>query len=269
MLVLLPPSEGKTAADDGGPPLALESLTAPGLTATRERVLDALVAVSSRPDALEVLGVGSRLAPEVARNVVVRTAPAAPARCVYTGVLFEAAGLETLEGGALARAGEHVRIASALWGLVSPLDMIPAYRLSMDRDLPGVGPLARVWHGPLTAELGPVAAQQLVVDCRSTAYQAAWRPPSGAHAWVTVRVVRDGRVVSHAAKHTRGVLAGHLVRRPGAPPRDALELEAVARELVGAPRVPPLPGRLPPPRVVAATLRDGRDGSRVLEITVE
>ena len=271
MLVLLPPSEGKTPADDGAPPLALDGLTAPGLTATRRRVLDALVAVSSRPDALEVLGVGPQIAPEVARNVVLPTAPSAPARQVYTGVLYEAAGLDALEGDALTRAGEHVRIASALWGLVSPLDPVPAYRLAMDRDLPGVGPLAKAWREPLAAELDPVAAEGLVVDCRSAAYQAAWRPGAGAHAWVTVRVVRDGRVVSHAAKHTRGVLTGHLVRRPGPAPRDATELLDAARELVTAPGAgspPAARGRAPAPRIVGAGLLDGPGRSQVLELAV-
>lgn len=276
MLVLLPPSEGKTPADDGAPPLDLHRLTAPGLTPVRERVLDALAQVSARPDALEVLGVGAGVAREVARNVVVRTAPAAPARHVYSGVLFAAARLGEIEGAALERAGDHVRVVSALWGLVSPLDEVPAYRLSMDRDLPGVGPLARAWRAPLAAELDPAAAERLVVDCRSATYQAAWRPGRDARSWVTVRVVRDGRVVSHAAKHTRGVLTGHLVTRPGPPPQDAAELLEAARELVDA--TPPEPSSatagsarrrtVPAPRVVDVALHDGPGASRVLELAV-
>jgi hypothetical protein len=45
----------------------------------------------------------------------------------------------------------------------------------------------------------------------------------------------DGRrsVVSHHAKHTRGVLTRHLLTRRGTAPTTAAALARVARELVG------------------------------------
>ena len=131
MLVLLPPSEGKTPPPADGAPLDLTRLVAPGLRPTRERVLDALVEASARPDARELLGVGATVADEVARNVTLRSAPTREARHVYSGVLYAAAGADRLEGAALERAERHVRTVSALWGLVAPTDPIPAYRLSM------------------------------------------------------------------------------------------------------------------------------------------
>jgi cytoplasmic iron level regulating protein YaaA (DUF328/UPF0246 family) len=239
VLILLPPSEGKTAPVRG-PALDLPSLSSPALTATREAVLDALVAVSARPDAVEVLGVGAGIAGEVARNAHLRTAPAVAARHVYTGVLYAAAGLDRLTPAARTRAADAVRVVSGLWGLVGPEDRIPAYRLSMGVDLPGIGPLAAAWRAPLAAELDPRAdAGELVVDCRSAAYLAAWKPARAAQgAWVQVRVLRevDGRrsVVSHHAKHTRGVLTRHLVSRRGAAPATPRDLARVAAELVGS-----------------------------------
>lgn len=239
VLILLPPSEGKTAPVRGAA-LDLSALSAAGLTGTREAVLDALVAASARPDALEVLGVGAGVADEVARNTGLRAAPTAPAGHVYTGVLYAAAGLDRLTPAARRRAAAAVRVVSGLWGLVGPEDPIPAYRLSMGVDLPGVGPLAAAWREPLRAELDPRAlAGDLVVDCRSATYLAAWRPPRAALAsWVQVRVLREvaGRrsVVSHHAKHTRGVLTRHLVTRRGREPHTPGELAAAARELVGS-----------------------------------
>ncbi|SFK03600.1 YaaA family protein [Cellulomonas sp. KH9] len=236
MLVLLPPSEGKTPAPPTAPPLDLDALSHGGLTPVREKVLDALVAVSGRPDACDVLGVSAGLADEVARNVGLRGAPAARASRVYTGVLYGAAGLDALTPAARARAVGSVRVVSALWGLLTVDDVVPAYRLSMGTDLPGIGPLAAAWRGPLGVELGDAADGGLVVDCRSAAYRAAWTPPAGA-CWVDVRVLRevDGRrsVVSHHAKHTRGVLTRHLVTRRGRAPRDAEELADAASALVG------------------------------------
>lgn len=237
MLVLLPPSEGKTPAEHGDP-LDLAALSgARRLTAHRRRVLTALARASRRRDALEVLGAGASLAPEVARNTRLTTEPTAPAHDVYTGVLFAAAGLADLpDDAARDRAERAVRVVSALWGAVTPADRIPAYRLSMGTDLPGVGPLARSWRDPLAKELDPLAADRLVVDCRSAAYAAAWSP-SGGPGHVTVTVLRDeaGRrtVVSHWAKHTRGLLARHLVTRTGEDPASPAELLDAAGELVG------------------------------------
>ena len=258
MLVLLPPSEGKTAPADG-PPLALGALSHPALTEHRDAVLEALVKVSAHADAAAVLGTGPSLGHEVERNARLRREPTAPAARVYTGVLFTAAGLGALPEAARDRAARSVRVVSALWGLVAPTDPIPAYRLSMGVHLPGIGPLARAWRPVLAAELDPCARGELVVDCRSATYAAAWRPPTGS-SWVAVRVLRDvdGRrtVVSHHAKHTRGVLTRALLTA-AEEPRSPQDVLAVARELVGGPLVD------------AALAGPVRGGAHVLTLTVD
>ena len=237
MLLLLPPSEGKSVPA-AGDPVDLGRLWGAPLTDHRRRVLDALVAASARPDAATLLGVGPSLAGELVRNAGVAAAPAAPAAAVYSGVLFAAARLDALDADDAARADERVRILSGLWGALRPGDRIPAYRLPIATHLPGVGPLAGSWRPHLRPLLDPAAAEHLVVDARSSSYAAAWPVPPGGPGHVEVAVLRevDGRrsVVTHWAKHTRGVLAGHLVRTP----RDATtpqELAGLAEELVGTP----------------------------------
>lgn len=276
MLICLPPSEGKTPAPDGGAPVDLRALTAPELAPQREAVLDALAAVSAGPGATEALKVGTTLADEVARNTSLRTASAAAATEVYTGVLYTAAGLGDLTGPARDLATDSVRTFSGLWGVVAPADRIPAYRLSMGVDLPGIGRLATAWRPHLTTALAQRAAGDVVVDCRSAAYLASWKPATtGEHAadWVTVRVVRetDGRrtVVSHNAKHTRGVLTGHLLRRTGRPPSSADELLTAVRELDGE-VIGTEVGTGLSYRMIEATLGDppARSGPRVLELVI-
>ena len=90
MLILLPPSEGKTAPVSGDP-VDLGSLAFPALTKTRERLLDVLARLTF-PRALKYLDVGPGLLAEAQRNLTLRTAPAAPASTVYTGVLYEHLG---------------------------------------------------------------------------------------------------------------------------------------------------------------------------------
>lgn len=223
MLVLLPPSETKWAGPRRGTAVRLDSLSHPDLTPAREKVLDALVEVSARPDAVEVLGAGASLADVVAANTTLRTRPSAKAAQIYTGVLYDALGMPTLP----ATAAKRLLVVSALWGVLNPRDRVPGYRLSMGTDLPGIGPLHQFWRPHLTAVLAP---EGVVVDCRSAAYAAAWVPdPETSGRTVGVRVLSGGKVVSHAAKHTRGLVARHLLTRGGRPPKNPAALaDAVA-----------------------------------------
>ncbi|MGO2702109.1 MAG: peroxide stress protein YaaA, partial [Cellulosimicrobium funkei] len=157
-----------------------------------------------------------------------------------------------------------------------PADRVPAYRLSMAVDLPGVGKLATAWRPHLAPVLDERAAGDVVVDCRSATYVGAWKPrTSGPRAaeWVAVRVVREhaGKrtVVSHNAKHTRGVLAGHLVRREAASPSSAAGLLDAARELVGTVIGTEVGSGLTY-RLIEATLHDAttRSGPRTLELVI-
>lgn len=219
MRLLLPPSEGKTRPVTG-PALELEGLLgAPGLTPPREALIEELAALGDGQEAVRVLGLGARSAQEAGLNLVLRTAPCAPAHALYTGVLYEAAALSEAarEPGAESVLRDRVVILSGLWGAVRGTDLLPDHRLGMGLSLPAAGRLAAFWRPRLAGVLDPWAGG-VVVDCRSGAYSPAWQPRTG---WdgelVRVRVesVRpDGTraVVSHFAKRARGLLAGVLVR---------------------------------------------------------
>lgn len=220
MLILLPPSEGKAAPRRRGRPVDLAALGLPELTPTRAAVREALAAASAAPEALEVLGVGESLRPEVEQNTRLGSTPAAGALEVYTGVLYDALDFTTLSPAGKRRAGRGLRVQSALWGPVGPADRITPYRLSMAVTLPGLGPLARVWRSALAGPLAALAGDGVVVDCRSSTYAAAWMPTGdAARRLLAIRVFTEvaGRrtVVSHAAKQTRGLVARVLLEHPG------------------------------------------------------
>ncbi|WP_084073337.1 YaaA family protein [Demequina sp. NBRC 110052] len=232
MLVLLPPSEGKTAPIEGDP-VDLAALSHAELADSRRRVGDALAKVSGQRNAMKVLDVGASLADEVVRNTTLWDNPADAAARVYTGVLYDAAKMASWDGPTLERAASRVRVVSALWGAVSPADAIPAYRLSMATALGRLGGLASFWRACLTPTLNALADGGLVVDCRSSSYVAAYRPDAP---WVAVKVMREfnGKraVVSHMAKHTRGLLAAHLVQTD-ATPATASDLADAAAGMIG------------------------------------
>ncbi|MFD9126255.1 peroxide stress protein YaaA [Kitasatospora sp. NPDC059571] len=225
MLVLLPPSEGKAASGDGAP-VDLGSLSLPELAAGRRAVLDALVGLcrGDEEQAAEVLGLSRGLRGEVARNAGLPEAGALPAGEVYTGVLFDNLGLAKLDAAAYARAERSLLVFSGLWGAVRIGDRIPPYRCSMGVKLPGIGALGTYWRTLMDAAVP--AGDGLVLDLRSSAYAAAWKPAGEVAArTATVRVLHEREVdgvlkrsvVSHFNKATKGRLVRDLLNAAAEP----------------------------------------------------
>jgi uncharacterized protein len=227
VLVLLPPSE--TKADGGsGPPLDLTTLTAPELTPVRTVLADALVTLAADvPASRAALGLSATQDDEVARNAALRSSPTLPALLRYTGVLYDALDVRSMTRAQRARAGRRLAVGSALFGLVSADDAVPAYRLSAGSQLPGMPTLRALWKPALSPVLA--AADDLVVDLRSGSY-AALAPVAGA---VTVEVLSerpDGSrsVVSHFNKAHKGRLA-RLLATTTAEPADPVGLRRLLR----------------------------------------
>jgi cytoplasmic iron level regulating protein YaaA (DUF328/UPF0246 family) len=231
VLILLPPSEGKRSPRRGKP-LDLDSLGFPDLRRHRGEVLDALLALCTTGDpasAAEVLGLGTTQIDEVARNAALPSAPTARADAVYSGVLYEALDVASLDAAARRRATSWLAVTSGLFGLLRPSDRVPAYRLSGDVSLPGIGTVSTYWSRRLDATVREAAGRGLVVDLRSSTYASFWRPsPDLARKVVTVRVLHEtgGRraVVSHFNKATKGRLVRSLLAdgaAPGSPARFA------------------------------------------------
>ncbi|MGD9736181.1 MAG: YaaA family protein [Solirubrobacterales bacterium] len=216
MLILLPPSEGK-AAPSAGKPVDLDALAfAAELTGSRRKLLAALerLAAEPRERAVAMLGVSPGQADEVEVDAKLYGAPAAPAAEVYAGVLYDRLELPALSE----RARERVLIASALWGMLRPADRIPYYRFSAKAKLPEIGALAGFWRPALKAAL-PDEEGRLVVDMRSGAYAAAWKPKRAELLAVRPFSQEGGRrkPVSHMAKAVRGEVAKALLAAKKAP----------------------------------------------------
>ncbi|WP_327723926.1 peroxide stress protein YaaA [Streptomyces europaeiscabiei] len=245
MLVLLPPSEGK-APSAGGAPLKLEGLSLPMLTGAREAVIGELVELCAgdQDKAREVLGLSEGLRGEVAKNAELLTAGTRPAGQVYTGVLYDALDLATLETAAKQRAARSLLVFSGLWGAVRVTDRIPSYRCSMGVKLPGVGALGTHWRTPMASELPEAAGDGLVLDLRSSAYTAAWKPKgevAGRTATVRVLHAPTRKVVSHFNKATKGRIVRSLLSA-GIAPKGPAELVEALRDLGYVVEVEPAAG---------------------------
>jgi cytoplasmic iron level regulating protein YaaA (DUF328/UPF0246 family) len=234
VFILLPPSEGKAPVPSRGRPLDVDALSLPALTPARKQLVTALerLAQGPRGAAVTALGLTAGLAGEVDKDAVLTTAPAMPAARLYSGVLYDALDIASLDAAARRRANRSILISSALFGSVHLTDRIPSYRLSMAARLPRMGTVASVWRAPLAEALPDHVGDSLVLDLRSGPYAAMWRPVRArADRLVTVRVLHEAipgdrssrSIVSHFNKATKGRLVRSLVQNAQLP-RTADEL---------------------------------------------
>jgi len=256
MRFLLPPSETKTRGGCGAF-FNADDLSFGALTSARQQVVAALESLAADPVlAAKVLKLGPKHLGELDANLQLRSSPTLPAIERYDGTLFDALkGIEpAVAGGAVhplselaqSRLGDHVFIQSALFGLVSATDQLPAYRLSGTTALPGVA-LKKVWpkaHSEVWAELAGNAAglptrtksNQVIIDLRSKAYaDLAPLPSDGSIDWVWVEVVYEGpdgvrKPMNHFNKKAKGVLVRAALQARQLP-KTLAELGEVARSV--------------------------------------
>jgi cytoplasmic iron level regulating protein YaaA (DUF328/UPF0246 family) len=105
--------------------------------------------------------------------------------------------------------------------------------------LPGLGALGAYWREPMAEVMPEAAGDGLVLDLRSSAYTAAWKPKGAvAERTASVRVLHsqmvDGvekrSVVSHFNKATKGRMVRDLLQS-GDRPKGPAELVDALREL--------------------------------------
>lgn len=244
MRILLPPSAGKTTKESTNH-LQLEKLwQAEHLTQTRRQLIDDVQNIALLVDAAQIFKLGPKNAHEISQNLEVYDAPALAAWQLYDGVLYEAAkfaqifssgdssqGSQSQGGqgqggqgqgnqpqGGQGQLEELTLVFSALFGPVRLTDLITPHRLSGSVKLPGQGSVASIWSKALKELLTQQLSGHVVVDLRSAEYGAMYRQTRGSDCLLlNIGVAKvnpaTGKrsVVSHWAKHTRGLLAGALL----------------------------------------------------------
>lgn len=211
MLILLPPSETKRPGGDRAF-RASELWHHRALGEARRQVRSALEELSRDPEAAaKTLKLGTKNRAELQHNLRLSCSGAMPAIERYTGVLYDALGIEDLPEPARSWIDAHVAVQSALFGVVRAGDPIPAYRLSGGSRLPELGaPLKRVWQRT-HAEID-WAAHGIVLDLRSGDYQAL-APIDGPYAFRLQVVQRAEDGTTRALNHFNKAAKGDLVRR--------------------------------------------------------
>lgn len=195
MLILLPPSEGKSEPRIPSP-LDLSKLS-------HASTLNAL-----RKTALKQAGLHSQK---------VQTDSA---MTIYNGVLYKALDWHSLPARAKTRGEKSLVIISALFGLVAPLDRIPRYKFKIQ---------SAFWKQEVTQVLSG-RKDDLIIDCRSSTYKGVWNPPIDRTVVARVFQVIDGErsVVTHMSKKYRGELVRNILLMDREP-RNLEELYEIAK----------------------------------------
>jgi cytoplasmic iron level regulating protein YaaA (DUF328/UPF0246 family) len=227
--ILLPPSETKLKG--GTPHSGHFALSFPVQNPSRYDILVPLEGLSrdDPAEAARILKLGPKSLDELANNRFT-DAPVMPAIDRYTGVLYSATGVDTWTPKQRDWAATHVYVHSALFGIISSADPIPAYRLSYDTRLLG-RPLKDFWLDSLGRAITEMAAGDWVLDARSSGYRdLAPIPPGTQSLYLDVVSANGGKALNHFNKVHKGELVAALVRgMPNLESPDALLKWAAAQ----------------------------------------
>ena len=160
--------------------------------------------------AATALKLGPKSIDELGNNVFT-DAPLMSAIDRYTGVLYSATGASQWTSTQRAWAAQHVFIHSALLGIASSADEIPAYRLSYDSKIRQV-PLTKLWKGLVSDAIRDMAAGDWILDCRSEGYRKLAPIPVGVESrYLEIVSAQGGKALNHFNKIHKGELVRALV----------------------------------------------------------
>lgn len=186
-VILIPPSESKQPGGDN-PPLKKVSKEVQPLIAHFNKI--------GQADWAKLLGVkGKALEQGVRANKTVLISKTFPAIERYTGVVYSAIDYASLSPKGKEFFNRHVRIISALFGLVSPDQLIPDYKWPMEK-----GGFDKHWRPIITRKL----KESYVIDLLPQAHKKAVQYEHGLS--IDFCLMKDGRnkPAGHSGKHIKG-----------------------------------------------------------------
>ena len=123
----------------------------------------------------------------------------------YTGVAFEAIQYNELSSNAQNYIDENVFIFSNLFGVLNAFSPIPEYKFKQGALLPTVN-TEKFYKENLKSRLDLELGDE-VLDLRAGYYDKFYKPTAST---ITYKFLKDGKVVSHWAKHYRGELVKQI-----------------------------------------------------------
>lgn len=148
------------------------------------------------------------------------TLPEKQAIYAYNGDVYNNIKTDALDDSSLRFSQRHLRILSALYGLLKPLDMIKAYRLEMSSKLPSVASkgMNLFWKKTITNSINSELEShetKYLINIASNEYSASIDKDTLDAILINVhfREIRDGVLKNIAlnSKKARGMLADYII----------------------------------------------------------
>ena len=187
--ILIPPSEGKA---DGGNNYPIKSVS--GITAD-------LIEAIKKADPKKLYGLKEKaLQKAINANKELLISNTMPAIERYTGVVYDAIDYQTLKN--KSEFDEKVLIVSGLFGLVKPTDLIPNYRLKIDKLKS-----AKLWLDFNSKQL----EDAFVIDLLPQAHKKAVKYGNGIEVEFVLKKAGKKMPAGHQGKHIKGRFVRWLI----------------------------------------------------------
>ena len=215
-IVLIPPSEGKI---DGGsfPGLNIETMGLSSLSKKRRDLIEVLQStMKSSQNLNKILGVkGVALEKAIADNLAIYDAPTMPAIKRYNGVMFDSIDYTGFGETERQIFDDNVFIMSGLFGIISPHENIPNYKLKMGAVLPGLASCAYEWKPYITEIIAETAKDSVIWDFLPNEHSSAWDERNVNYLKrYTIKFVQNKggklKTLSHWSKALRGAFIQYL-----------------------------------------------------------
>ncbi len=209
MIILFAPSEGKRPGGTA-PSLNSASLMFPDLYTKRLEVLlkyEKLITHGDYSDLHELFGLKDEK--EFARyKTPFDTAPTMKAIERYDGVAYDYLGYDELGDIERSYIDHNVIIFSNLFGPIRAGDFIPDYKLKQGSSIDSMAP-EKFYKKNFTASLDEWIGEDEVLDLRAGFYDKFYTRNTPA---MTLKFLKEGKVVSHWAKAYRGIVLRTLAK---------------------------------------------------------
>ncbi|MFW5501182.1 MULTISPECIES: YaaA family protein [unclassified Maridesulfovibrio] len=202
-IILIPPSEGKAEGGHNAPLKAVSGITAD------------LIEAIKKADPKKLYGLKEKaLEKAITANREVLSSKTMPAIERYTGVVYDAIDYQTLKN--KSDFDEKVLIVSGLFGLVRPTDLIPNYRLKIDKLKS-----AKLWVDSNSEQL----KNKFVIDLLPQAHKKAVKYENGIEVEFVLKKAGKKMPAGHQGKHIKGRFVRWLIENNITDPKQLKDFE--------------------------------------------
>ncbi|MDD5052338.1 MAG: YaaA family protein [Sulfuricurvum sp.] len=221
MIILFAPSEGKK---EGGrlPPLEHESLLFPDLFSKRLEVIEQyerLIQGGSPVQLFELFGIKDPKEYERYKRPFM-SAPTMKAIERYNGVAYDYLNYPALSSDAQHYIDRMTILFSNLFGPILASDLIPNYKLKQGSSIGTFAP-EKFYKIHFSAALDDMIGNHEILDLRAGFYDKFYTPRAPS---VTLKFLKEGKVVSHWAKAYRGIILREVAKHQIASIKDLIAL---------------------------------------------